>query len=50
MNHTDDVCQFKIKLMKHQTVKIRHYKDVTVTSSPNLNIVELLMYISSSQN
>ena len=51
-----------IKLIKYQTVKTRHYKDDTANSvvsdvvtlnvhqTCNLNIVELLLNISSSQN
>ena len=52
--------QFVTKLMKYQTMKICQYKDNTVslvvsscwvlTKTRNLNIVELLLYVSCSQN
>lgn len=37
MNHTYEVCQFVIKLIKYHTVKICLYKDVTSSPLTELN-------------
>lgn len=54
--------QFIIKLIKYKSVQTRYYKNITVNScisdivllnsrrNRNLNVVEPVLYISSSQN